>query len=104
MPDVEMKPTEDKSSDEKNGEDQKPSPPPSPLTEIKNNIALLERAVSTLEPRFTHRVLRTLTTLRKRIDDTVLREAIELAYAKGSLSVLYIFIHSYLHVLNKNSM
>lgn len=103
MPDVEMKPTEDKSSDEKNGEDQKPSPPPSPLTEIKNNIALLERAVSTLEPRFTHRVLRTLTALRKRIDDTVLREAIELAYAKGSLSVSYILIHSYPHVLNKNS-
>ena len=82
MPDVEMKPTEDKLSDKKNEEDQKPLPP-SPLTEIKNNVALLERAVSTLEPRFTHRVLRTLTALRKRINDTVLSEAMELIYAKG---------------------
>jgi 26S proteasome regulatory subunit N3 len=84
MPDVEMKPTEDKLSDKKSEEDQKPSPPSlSPLTEIKNNVALLDRAVSTLEPRFTHRVLRTLTALRKRINDTVLSEAIELIYAKG---------------------
>ena len=94
MPDVEMKPTEDKSSNKKNEEDKKPSPPPSPLTEIKNNVALLERAVSTLEPRFTHRVLRTLTALRKRINDTVLRDAIELAYAKGD-SVLYFYIFIY---------
>ena len=95
MPDVEMKPTEDKLSDKKSEEDQKdqkPSPP-SPLTEIKNNVALLERAVSTLEPRFTHRVLRTLTALRKRINDTVLREAVELFYAKGDfLNLYYSFI------------
>jgi 26S proteasome regulatory subunit N3 len=58
MPDVEMKPTEDKLLDKKTEEDRKPSPP-STFIEIKNNIALLERAVSTLEPRFTHRVLRT---------------------------------------------
>jgi 26S proteasome regulatory subunit N3 len=90
MSDVEMKPTEDKLSDTKNGEEKKPSPP-SPLTEIKNNVALLERAVSTLEPRFTHRVLRTLTALRKRINDVVLREAIELIYAKGHL-YLYLFV------------
>ena len=49
MPDVEMKPSEDKSS-EKNGDIEKPSPPPSPLTEIKNSVTLLEQAVSTLEP------------------------------------------------------
>ncbi|KAF8814743.1 PCI-domain-containing protein [Phlegmacium glaucopus] len=83
MADVEMKPAEDKLSDKKNEEDQKPSPP-SPVTEIKNNVALLERAVSTLEPRFTHRVLRTLTALRKRINDTVLREAIESIYPKDN--------------------
>jgi 26S proteasome regulatory subunit N3 len=58
MPDVEMMPTEDKLFDRETEEDQKPSPP-SPFIEIKNNIVLLERAVSTLEPRFTHRVLRT---------------------------------------------
>ena len=88
MPDVEMKPTDDKLSDKKNEEDQKPSPP-SPLAEIKNNVALLERAVSTLEPRFTHRVLRTLTALRKRINDTVLREAVELIYAKGDFCLIF---------------
>ena len=92
MPDVEMKPTEDKLSDKKNEEDQKPSPP-SPLTEIKNNVALLERAVSTLEPRFTHRVLRTLTALRKRVNDTVLREAIELIYAKGDFCFIFFHLH-----------
>lgn len=83
MPDVEMKPTEEKLTDTKTDQEQKPSPP-SPLTEIKNNVALLERAVSTLEPRFTHRVLRTLTALRKRINDVVLREAIELIHANDS--------------------
>ena len=91
MPDVEMKPTDDK-SDKKTEEDQKPSPP-SPLTEIKNNVALLERAVSTLEPRFTHRVLRTLTALRKRINDDILREVIESIYAKGDLCLIFIHVH-----------
>lgn len=61
-----------------------PVPPPSPATEIKNNAALIERAVSTLEPRFTHRVLRSLTTLRKRLDATVLKEASVALYPKGS--------------------
>ena len=84
MPDVEMKTTEEKLSDTKNDQEQKSSPP-SPLTELKNNVVLLERAVSTLEPRFTHRVLRTLTALRKRINDVVLREAIELIHANGDL-------------------
>ena len=86
MPDVEMKPTEDKSSNKKVEEEQKPLPPPSPLTEIKNNVALLERAVSTLEPRFTYRVLRTLTALRKRINNAVLRDAVESIHAKGDLA------------------
>ena len=97
MPDVDMKPTEDKLSDKKNEEEQKPPPPspPSPLTEIKNNVVLLERAVSTLEPRFTHRVLRTLTALRKRVNDTVLREAIELIYAKGDSCFNSIHLHQY---------
>jgi 26S proteasome regulatory subunit N3 len=58
MTDVEMMPTEDKLFNRETDEDQKPSPP-STFIEIKNNIALLERAVSTLEPRFTHRVLHT---------------------------------------------
>jgi 26S proteasome regulatory subunit N3 len=49
MADVEMK-----------SEDAKPAPP-SPVSEIQSNIALIERAVSTSETRFTHRVLRSFT-------------------------------------------
>lgn len=60
-----------------------PPPPPTPVAEIKSNVALLERAVTTLEPRFTHRVLRSLNTLRKRLDDTVLRNAVTELYTKG---------------------
>jgi len=83
MTDVEMKPAEDKTSDEKKKEEQKPAPI-SPAAEIKINVALIDRAVSTLEPRFTHRVLRTLTALQKRIDDSVLRDAILAIYPKGA--------------------
>jgi len=84
MADVEMKPA-DKANDEKKKEDDKTTlpPPPTPVDEIKSNTTLIERAVSTLEPRFTNRVLRTLTALRKRVDDTVLRTAIEEVYGKG---------------------
>jgi len=90
MADVEMKPAEEKTKDEKTKDETKnddkkdeSKPPPSPVADIKSNIALIERAVSTLEPRFTHRVLRTFTSLRKRIDDKVLRDAIEEVYMKG---------------------
>jgi 26S proteasome regulatory subunit N3 len=93
MTDVEMKPAEEKTKDDKKeekkdekkeeGKKEETKPPPSPVADIKSNIALIERAVSTLEPRFTHRVLRTLTSLRKRIDDKVLRDAIEELYPKG---------------------
>jgi hypothetical protein len=91
MADIEMKPAEEKTKgeekDEKKeeGKKEETKPPPSPVADIKSNIALIERAVSTLEPRFTHRVLRTLTSLRKRIDDKVLRDAIEELYPKGEL-------------------
>ncbi|KAF8183139.1 PCI domain-containing protein [Pholiota molesta] len=83
MLDVEMKPAEDKTSTEKATTDQKPAPI-SPVAEIKSNVALIDRAVSTLEPRFIHRVLRTLTALRKRLDDSVLRNAIESIYGKDN--------------------
>ena len=91
MPDVEMKLAEDKSSDKKTEEEEQKPPLLSPVAEIKINVALLERAVSTLEPRFTHRVLRTLTALRKRIDDAVLKEAIESIHVKGDFLFLYLF-------------
>ncbi|EIM88919.1 diphenol oxidase-A2 [Stereum hirsutum FP-91666 SS1] len=80
MADVEMKPLEEKKEEEKEEE----VPPPSPVAEIKSNAGLIERAVSTLEPRFTHRVLRTLTSLRKKLDDRVLYEAVSEIYPAES--------------------
>ncbi|TFK26631.1 diphenol oxidase-A2 [Coprinopsis marcescibilis] len=83
MADVEMKPAEDKTkTDDKKEEEVKPTPPPTPVAEIKANAALLERAVTSLEPRFTHRVLRTLTSLRKKLDSKVLTDAVEEIYHK----------------------
>ena len=84
MADVEMKPadsTQDKPEDKKDVKEQ--TPPPTPTAEIKANIALIEKAVWSLEPRFTHRVLRSFTALRKKLDDGVLREAIQDVYPTG---------------------
>ncbi|KAI0631096.1 diphenol oxidase-A2 [Trametes polyzona] len=83
MTDVEMKPADQK-KEEKPVEEEKKAVPLTPAAEIKANIALIERAVATLEPRFTHRVLRSLTHLRKRLDDRVLREAIGETYSADS--------------------
>lgn len=87
MADIEMKATNIK-KDEKGKEETVKHVPLTPVAEIKANIVLIERAVSTLEPRFTHRVLRTLTALRKRIDATVLRAVIEQIYTRGPHSSL----------------
>ncbi|KAJ6541119.1 PCI domain-containing protein [Mycena sp. CBHHK59/15] len=90
MADVEMKPVDkkdDKKTDkkeEKKEKEEPPKPPPTPVQEIKYNVVLIERAVATLEPRFAHRVLRTLTSLRKRLDDTVLRNAIEEVFVRDT--------------------
>ena len=89
MADVEMKPpdtTQDKPEEKKDAKE--PTPPPTPAAEIKSNIALIEKAVWSLEPRFTHRVLRSFTTLRKKLDDAVLREAIQEVYPTGILHQL----------------
>lgn len=77
----------DEKKQENKGEEVKKEPP-TPLAEIKSNFVLIDRAVSTLEPRFTHRVLRTLTTLVKRLDETIIRNAIQEAYPKGTFSVI----------------
>lgn len=52
-------------------------------TEILSNIALIGRAVATIEPRLTTRVLRTLTTLRKKLTRKALKDAIDRAFPKG---------------------
>ncbi|THH08392.1 hypothetical protein EW146_g9007 [Bondarzewia mesenterica] len=88
MADVEMKPADEKAKveEKKDENDAKETPPapPSPAAEIKSNAALIERAVSTMEPRFTHRVLRTLTALRKRLDYKVLHDAVVEVFPKDS--------------------
>lgn len=98
MADVDMKPVDDKTKEDKTQEEKpqeeevketKPAPP-TPVQEIKANVALIDRAVSTLEPRFTHRVLRTLTSLRKRLDDKVLRDAVTEIYPDGTRVLSYV--------------
>ncbi|KAG8923530.1 26S proteasome non-ATPase regulatory subunit [Tulasnella sp. 418] len=54
----------------------------SPTSIILSNIQLIERAVATLEPRFTHRVLRSITTLRKKLGAAILSDAIRTVYQK----------------------
>ena len=88
--DVEMKDVETNADDKSVSTSPKPQPL-SPVEEIKSNITLIERAVSTLEPRFTHRVLRSLTHLRRRMDDKVLREAITDVYVKGAIITAQFF-------------
>ncbi|KAI7863241.1 proteasome regulatory subunit C-terminal-domain-containing protein [Spinellus fusiger] len=48
--------------------------------EIKRNFTLLERAVDTLESRFTTRVLRTLPSIRRRLTSSVLVQVISDTY------------------------
>lgn len=85
MSDVEMVKATDKKDEKKDEKKSEPKPePPTPTQEIKANIALIDRAINDLETRFTHRVLRSLTALRKRINDKVLRDAIDENYPKDS--------------------
>ena len=74
-----------------------------PTAEIKANIALIERGVAELEPRFTHRVLRSLIALRKRIDNKVLRDAIEENYPAGACFVYLPILHEVTCVCREDS-
>ena len=95
--DVDMKASDSKNTDKKTKDEtkkeeaEKPTvPPPTPNEEIKTNLALIEKAVLTLEPRFTHRVLRTLTTLRKKLTVKILKDAVNDAYIKGERPVAFL--------------
>ncbi len=93
MADVEMKPIDDKEEkkEEKTAAEEKKPVPLTPVAEIKGNVAFIERAVSTLEPRFTHRVLRSLAHLRKKLDDKVLRDAVQAIYTTGAFAHLALY-------------
>ncbi|KAF0383890.1 proteasome regulatory particle lid subunit RPN3 [Gigaspora margarita] len=54
------------------------------LSELRQNFTLLERAVSTIESRFTTRVLRTTASIRKRLTADLLAQAIRDIYPKDS--------------------
>lgn len=48
-----------------------------PAQEIKANVALIERGVGSMEPRFAHRALRNLTALRKSLTAEAIAQAID---------------------------
>jgi hypothetical protein len=48
------------------------------LSDIKKNINLLERAVNEFEKRLTLRVLRTNASIRKRMNEKLLKKTLEL--------------------------
>src|SRR5271154_4132298 len=92
--DVEMKNGDDASKEEKKeGDEPKEDPTASPLTSnrvqifislmrilvIKQNLQLLEKAVNTLDPRFTYRVLK-MSNLRKRLSAEVLVQVVREVY------------------------
>ncbi|KAG9286649.1 hypothetical protein G9A89_012199 [Geosiphon pyriformis] len=54
------------------------------LADLKQNFLLLERAVATIESRFTTRVLRTTASIRKRLNVDILVQAIKEAFPRDS--------------------
>lgn len=56
------------------------------IKELKRNFTLLERAVETIESRFTTRVLRTLPSIRRRLTSSILSQVISEYYGTGMLS------------------
>lgn len=57
------------------------------LLEIKRNFSLLERAVDTIEARFTTRVLRTLPSIRRRLTSDILAQVISDYFGPSKLLV-----------------
>ena len=95
MSDVPTKPINEKKEEPKKDAEKSDTPkpeetkkePPSVPVEIKGNAALIDRAVSTLEPRYTLRVLRTLAALRKRLNTNALSDAISAIYPTSMYGV-----------------
>ncbi|KND03500.1 proteasome regulatory particle lid subunit RPN3 [Spizellomyces punctatus DAOM BR117] len=67
---------------EKTEEEKKADNVAAVLADIKQNINLLERAVATLEARFTTRALRTTASIRKRLTPEILTQAINIYFPK----------------------
>lgn len=93
MADVDMKPVDEKEKTTTEETKEVPKrPPPTPAEEIRINVSLIERGVVSLEPRYTHRVLRSLASLRKRLDSKALQDAITVIYPAGLFTVYLLFV------------
>ncbi|KAL4805456.1 isoprenoid synthase domain-containing protein [Aspergillus unguis] len=60
------------------------------IQDIKTNFTLLERAVAHFDPRFTLRVLRSISSMRKQITSDVLAEVIVKAYPETSTTASFL--------------
>ncbi|KAL5337542.1 isoprenoid synthase domain-containing protein [Aspergillus crustosus] len=60
------------------------------IQDIKTNFTLLERAVAHFDPRFTLRVLRSISSMRKQITADVLAEVIVDTYPKSSTTTSFL--------------
>ncbi|KAL4884999.1 isoprenoid synthase domain-containing protein [Aspergillus karnatakaensis] len=60
------------------------------IQDIKTNFTLLERAVAHFDPRFTLRVLRSISSMRKQITADVLAEVIVDTYPKSSATASFL--------------
>ncbi|ODM18401.1 hypothetical protein SI65_06272 [Aspergillus cristatus] len=60
------------------------------IQDIKTNFTLLERAVTQFDPRFTLRVLRSISSMRKHITADVLSEVIVETYPPSSLTASFL--------------
>ncbi|KAL3472671.1 isoprenoid synthase domain-containing protein [Aspergillus californicus] len=60
------------------------------IQDIKTNFTLLERAVAHFDPRFTLRVLRSISSMRKQITSEVLAEAIVDTYPRSSTTASFL--------------
>ncbi|OOF98553.1 hypothetical protein ASPCADRAFT_393993 [Aspergillus carbonarius ITEM 5010] len=60
------------------------------IQDIKTNFTLLERAVAHFDPRFTLRVLRSISSMRKHITGDVLAEVIEDTYSASSVTASFL--------------
>jgi 26S proteasome regulatory subunit N3 len=61
-----------------------------PLKDIRNNFTLLERAVAQFDTRFTLRALRSISSLRKKLDDRVLCSVIVLTYSPSNTTARFL--------------
>lgn len=71
-------------------------------TEIKNNANLLERAVTLFDPRYTLRVLRSISSLRRKLTPEILQTVVKFYYPAGSLVAADIL--SYVGVASDSDM